>query len=469
MRSSDMILLPEFSILSFAVIFLFLSLGCGRSRLILAAKLLSIAVFGLTLASIHQAGALFSDAYRVDFFTQFFKALIAGGFTLVILMLDRKEEIRENWLAEFIMFLGFSSLGLMMMVSANELISLVIALEISSYSLYVAVPLRAGQGLRSLEASMKYIFFGAISTGVMLFGMSYMYGLTHSTNLVEIASRLPASLSQPMGILGRSLTLAGFFFKLSVFPLHFWSPDVYEGASGITTTFISTIPKIAATAVMIKLTIPATSGNFPLVLILMIISAISMTMGNLVGLTQHDLKRLLAFSGIAHAGYLLLGILALSSDGYSAAIFYITVYLFANIGAFYVIVLIAKQTENAVIEDLSGLVKRAPLLAITLAVAVFSLAGIPPTGGFTGKLFLLTGALKDGHLAIVIVAVVNTAISIYYYLNLVRMSFSRDPLHPVEPMRLTIQQKLVCLIFIAAILYLGVHPYGLLGLFESAV
>jgi NADH-quinone oxidoreductase subunit N len=433
-----------------------------------AAKSLSVLVFALTLLAFFKQGTLFAGAYKIDTFSQLFKVILAYGLCLVLFMLDKKDEIEEKYLSEFIMFLGFSTLGLMMLTSANELISIVIALEISSYSLYVIVPLRKNPVKIQLEASMKYLFFGAISTGVMLYGMSYIYGMTQSTFLSEILYTFPRFLNQPIGVFALVLTLTGFFFKLSLFPMHFWSPDIYEGASNTTTTFIATIPKIAATAIIIRIVSLASTMDVQFVNILMVLAAISMTFGNLVGLVQKDVKRLLAYSGIAHAGYLLLGILALSRDGYSAAMFYITVYLFMNLAAFYVIILLSKKGENIVLDDLAGLSKRAPLLAVTLGIAAFSLAGIPPTGGFMGKLFLFTSAYKEGHLAIVIIGAVNTAISIFYYLNLVRMSFSKEAVS-TEPIFLTINEKILCYILIFLILYLGIYPYGLLGILKLAV
>jgi NADH-quinone oxidoreductase subunit N len=462
-----MMLLPELSILCFSVVFLFISLGEKKANLINAAKSLSVLVLILTLITINQRGILFAEAYKIDLFSQLFKIILAVGFCLIIFMLDKNDEIEENYLSECIMFLGFSTLGLMMLTSASELISIVIALEISSYSLYVIVPLRKGQTRIQLEASMKYLFFGAISTGVMLYGMSYIYGMTQSTNLTEILYTFPKYLTQPMGVFALTLTLTGFFFKLSLFPMHFWAPDIYEGASNTTTAFIATIPKIAAAAILIRITLVASSTNIQFVNILMILAAISMTFGNLVGLVQKDIKRLLAYSGIAHAGYLLLGILSFK-EGYSAAMFYITVYLFMNLAAFYVVVLISKKGENVILDDLVGLSRRAPLLGFTLAVAAFSLAGIPPTGGFTGKLFLFTSAFKEGHLAIVIIGAVNTAISIFYYLNLVRMSYSKET-DSLEPLTLSIQEKTICYIFILFILYLGIAPYALLGFFKQAI
>ena len=463
-----MILLPELFMLLFSVMFLFMSLGTRRGNIFTCAKLLSFITVFISLVSITRSGELFSGAYKVDLFSQVFKVLLSCGFCLVIFMLNKKEEVEEGYLAEYFMFLGLSVLGLMMLVSSVELISIVISLEISSYSLYVIVPLRKAQTKIQLEASMKYLFFGAISTGIMLYGMGYLYGISHSTFISDIIPVLPQFLHQPIGVLALVFTLTGFFFKLSLFPFHFWSPDVYEGASNTTTTFIATIPKIAATALLLRITMLASSASSQFVNILMILSALSMTFGNLVGLVQKDIKRLLAYSGIAHAGYVMIGILALSKDGNVSAIYYMAVYLFMNLACFYVVVLLSREGENITLDELVGLSKRAPLLAFTLAVSAFSLAGIPPTGGFTGKLFVFTSAFKEGHLTIVIIGAVNTVISIFYYLNLVRMSYSKEK-QLTEPIKLSFQEKALCYIFILLIFYMGIMPFGLLEVFKSAM
>lgn len=461
-------ILPELSMLLFSIVFLFISLGKKKDGIVIFAKSLSIIIFGISLAGVFASGELFSGAYRLDLFSQVFKAIIAYGFCLVIFILDRQNEIEEAYFPEYIMFLGFSTLGLMMLVSSVELISIVIALEISSYSLYVIVPLRKGQTNIQLEASVKYLFFGAISTGIMLFGMSYIYGIAKSTFLNDILKILPGFMSQPIGVFALVLTLTGFFFKLSLFPMHFWAPDIYEGASNTTTTFIATIPKIGAAALLIRITMLANASGVQFINLLIVLAAISMTFGNLVGLVQKDIKRLLAYSGIAHAGYLLMGVLALSKDGYASAIYYITIYLFMNLACFYVLVILSKDGRNIVLDDLVGLSKRAPLLAFTLAVGAFSLAGIPPTGGFTGKLFLFMSAFREGHLTIVIIGAVNTAISIFYYLNLVRMSYSKES-ESAEPIQLTFNEKALCYIFIFLVLYMGIMPFGLLDIFRMAV
>ena len=373
-----------------------------------------------------------------------------------------------RYLPDYLMFLSFSTLGLMMLASAVELISIVISLEISSFSLYAIVPLRKAQTKLQLEAAVKYLFFGAVSTGIMLFGMGYLYAMAGSTFLADIFRALPAFISQPVGILALILTMTGFFFKLSLFPLHFWAPDIYEGASNTTTTFIATVPKIAAVALLIRIAMLTPIPSVPLTQVLMILAALSMTIGNLIGLIQKDVKRLLAYSGIAHAGYSdARRHLAPSSGGGASAIYYIAIYLFMNLACFYVITLLSRSGENVTVDDLAGLSKRSPLLAFTLAVSAFSLAGIPPTGGFTGKFFLFVSAFQEGHLAIVIIGAVNTVISIFYYLNLVRMSYSREP-EARPAVSLFFHEKAICYTLIFLILYMGLVPFGLMDIFQSA-
>lgn len=463
-----MLMAPELSIFLYAIIFLFLSIGKGRTHINSTAKVLSLFVFLVTALSLFGRGEYFTGAYRIDLYSQVFKALIALGFCLVINMTENEKEIDKGYLPEFYMFLAFSTLGLMLLSSSTELVSIVISLEISSYSLYVVVPLRKGQGRAQIEASMKYLFFGAISTGVMLFGMGYLYGIAQSTFLKDIIEVMPGFITHPAGILALTLTMTGFFFKLSLFPFHFWAPDIYEGSSNVTTTFIATIPKLAAAALLIRISALGAPGSIQLIQIFIILAALSMTYGNLVGLVQKDVKRLLAYSGIAHAGYVMLGIIAMSREGSASVIFYIAVYLFMNLGCFYVITILSREGGNIRLQDLSGLAKRSPLLALLLAVSAFSLAGIPPTGGFTGKLFLFTSAFKAGHLWIVIIGAVNTVISIFYYLNLVRMSYSREA-KTADKLTLLPHQKILCYVYLFLILAMGVMPFGVMEIFRISI
>ncbi|MHB8828697.1 MAG: NADH-quinone oxidoreductase subunit N [Syntrophales bacterium] len=461
-----MMLLPEIYMLAFSVLFLFLSLGVRGKALFVISRVLALGGVAVCLLSLNSSGLLFSGAYQVDGFSQIFKLILTAGLTLVIFMFNKDDEV-EN-MPEFFMFLGFSTLGLTVLVSSVELISILISLEISSFSLYAIVPLRRTKTTAHLEAAIKYLFFGAISTGIMLYGMGYLYGMAHSTYLADIVVRMPSFIDRPLAILGLILTMSAFFFKLSLFPLHFWAPDIYEGASDATTAFIATVPKVAAAALLIRLTMLAGLPLAQFTMLLMVLAAFSMTIGNLAGLVQQDIKRLVAYSGVAHAGYLMLGLLSFDKAGNAAVAYYITVYLVMNLALFYVLMLLSRNGENLKIADLGGLARRSPLMAFTLAAAAFSLAGIPPTGGFTGKFFLFITAFKAGYLGIVIIAAVNTVISVFYYLNLVRVSYSRET-RDDTPFKLAFSEKALCWLFSILIIVLGLLPLGFLDIFRQVM
>lgn len=460
--------LPETFILLSALIFFCQTLwkSSDKTNQGLALFLSFIGVV-IALFSLNLTGDLFYKAYRVDLFSQIFKFLISLGFFLVLLLSQKFKSIEEKLQPEFFMFLNLSVLGLMLMVSSVELLTIFIAMELSSYSIYILIPIRKQTGGSQMEAAIKYIIFGAAATGVMLFGMSYVFGITQSTYLVDILKKMPLILNQPVAIVGLLLILCGFFFKLAVVPFHFWTPDVYEGSANETTSFIATMPKLAAVALLLRIVSLAGSGAGDLIQILVLLAAVSMTFGNLVALVQKDLKRLLAFSSIAHAGYVILGVLTLNSAGFAAAVYHISAYLLMNLACFLVICTVSQKGENVLVSDLSGLYRRSPLLAFTLAVGAFALAGIPPTAGFTGKLFLFTAALNQGHLTLVIVAAVNTAISIYYYLNIVRAAYGQDP-NGLPAVTLSMPVQILNYGLILAIILLGTLPAWFIELAQTA-
>ncbi|MCJ7833135.1 MAG: NADH-quinone oxidoreductase subunit N, partial [Deltaproteobacteria bacterium] len=404
---------------------------------------------------------------RVDLFSQTFKCLISLGLFLVVVLGRKLKGIEERLQPEFFMFLSLSSLGLSLMVSSVELLTIFIAMELSSYSLYVLIPIRNQAHGQQMEAAIKYIIFGAAATGVMLFGMSYVFGVTGSTYLVDILQKMPLLLKEPIAIIGLLLVLCGFFFKLAVVPFHFWTPDIYQGAANETASFVATMPKLGAVALLLRLVSLAGSGAVDLIQVLVLLSAVSMTIGNLAALVQKDLNRLLAYSSIAHAGYVLLGVLTLNAAGFSAAVYHISAYLLMNVACFLVVCSVSRQGENVTINDLSGLYRRSPLLAFTLAVGAFALAGIPPTAGFTGKFFLFIAALNQGHLTLVIIAAVNTAISIYYYLNIVRTAYGQDP-DGLPAVPLSFSNRLLNYGLILAILLMGTLPAWFIELARTA-
>jgi len=466
-----MLFLPELSLLGAGLILFLFSLGKPSSgKLKNVATALAAITLLASLICLKSTGSLFYSAYQVDLFSQFFKVLIALGTLIVLIFTDRDGDLKEESRAEYYLFLFTSVLGLMMLVSSVELLSIFVSLELSSFAVYIMVPMRknlSSSGAQ-VEAGIKYLLFGVMATGMMLFGMSYMYGLTGSTQLSVITEKLALMYSQPAAVVAIILVLAGFFYKLALFPLHFWVPDIYQGASNETTAFIAAVPKLAAVALLIRLvTLVSTEGHV-IVNVLMVCALLSMFYGNLSALIQKDVKRLLGFSGISHAGFVLVGLLTFKITGYATAMYYIMGYVFMNLACFLVICSVAEKGRNLAVDDFTGLHKRAPLLALTLTVGLFALAGIPPFVGFTGKFLLLLGALKQGHLLLVILAAFNTAIAIYYYLSIVRVTFCTD-----SEDRGTVTSNLLnntlAVLLIMTIIVMGVMPSQFIALTTSAI
>lgn len=378
----------------------------------------------LTLVSLDCEGELFLGAYRIDLLSQFFKFAISVGFFAAVLNATRQPTLDQGRQSDYFMFLALSALGLIFLSSAVELITIYLAMEMASYSLYSLIPLRA-QDRQAAEAGIKYILFGAAVTAISLYGLSYIVASQHTTYIKDLALCDWSWAKSPVAVIGMALFLAGFFYKLALFPFHFWAPDVYQGASNETATYVSTLPKLGAVAILIRLTSMLKPGA-EIVSILAVLAAISMTYGNLAALAQRDVKRILGYSTVAHAGYVLVGLVALTQEGLAAAGFYVLTYVLMNLTCFWVVCRVAADGRNLDLEDLNGLHTRAPGLAFILAVGAFALVGLPPTGGFMGKLFLLTAAWDHGYNWLIILAAVNTAISIYYYLGMVRHAYTKD-------------------------------------------
>jgi len=415
-------------------------------------------------------GTLFFNAYRVDAFSQIFKVIITFGLFIVIYLGKGLYGIDNTLRPEYYLFMTLSAFGLMCMSSAVELITIILSLEIHSFALFIIIPFRKhGAYRRQMEAGIKYALFGAAASGISLYGMSYIFGMTHTTYLADLVKIIPdVILKKPLMLIGLVMLLCGFFYKLALFPMHFWAPDVYEGAANETSGFVATLPKIGAVALLIRLISLAGVDAGQFTWVLMIFAVLSMTFGNLSALVQNDIKRLLAYSSIAHAGYVMVGLLCATDFGYLSGIYYIAGYLLMNLACFFVIYNLAPQGENITFDDLSGLYKRSPLLALTLAVGAFGLAGIPPTIGFTGKLFLFTAAIKKDMLALVILAVINTGIGIFYYLKMVRAAYTSTD-SQVSPLNLRLSTAVLGVFFIVIIILLGTFPQGFMDIAKEAV
>jgi len=378
----------------------------------------------ISLISLSSNGQMFYGTYQLDGLSQFFKFVITVGFVITTLNAIKQPTMESNQQADYFMLMSLSVLGLMFLSSSVELVTIYLSLEISSYSLFAIIPIR-GNDSCAAEAGIKYILFGAAATAIALYGLALILSTEHTTYLSILSQRKLTWGNSSLTVIGFTLFMVGFFYKLALFPFHFWCPDVYDGTSNETAAYTATLPKLGAVVILIRLAAMLRPW-MEVTLVLAILGAASMTFGNLAALTQKDLKRILGYSSVAHAGYVIVGLVGGNSKGFAAAAFYSLVYILMNLTAFWVICRLSIDGRNLQLNDLNGLYKKAPCLAFILAVAVFGLVGLPPTAGFMGKLFLLSAAWGYGYDWLIIIAAVNTAIAIYYYLNIVRHAYTVD-------------------------------------------
>jgi NADH-quinone oxidoreductase subunit N len=453
-----------------AGVFLYLSLipKPDSRRDYTAALALSGLGIGVALLGVAQAGDLFDGAYRVDMFSQVFKALLAMGYFLVICLCSELKGVSERRHPEFYFLLTICTLSMMILVSSVHLLAVYIALELSSYSLYILVCLRKDHD-GSLPSAVRYFFIGASASALMLLGMALLYSAANTAYLIELVRLVPEMMNRPLVAVGLLLTLSGFFFKLAVFPFHFWAPEAYYGAPNQASAYIATASKVAAIAVLIRIVALSGGQSQYLVNVLLCVSIVSMTAGNLTAIVQKDLKKLLAYSSIAHAGYVLIGVLSMSPAGYSGAVFYALTILVLKFTCFFVIIKVAAEGRNPVMGDLAGLHKRSPILAMALMLALFGLAGIPPTIGFTGKLLLFTAAIEKGHFALVVIAMINVVISLYYYLLVLKAAFLSEPGPHEGEMNVTAPTKAMAAVMSTVIIMVGFYPEYFIKIAKTAI
>ncbi len=404
----------------------------------------------------------FPGIYRVDAFSQVLKLGIAVALALGIAISGNQASTRPHARIDMHFFLYMSTFGMMMLVSATELLTLYIGLELSAYGLYILAALHRNERM-SGEAAAKYILFGAAASAVSLFGISMIYGATQTTYIADILAAAPSAYM----IAGILLTLLGLLFKLAAFPVHAWAPDVYEGAPHESAVFLASASKVAAVGVLLRVLAMAVPEVEHLSLILIVFCVASMTFGNLAALMQTDFKRLLGFSAIAHAGYILIGMLTFTKLGAAAAIFYVLTYVPIVFCAFLVVAAVSSHGENPSIKDLSGLYKRSPFLALILLAAMFGLAGIPPTPGLAGKWFLFSAAIDAGYLWLVVVAALNATVSLYYYLHVVKEAYLSPP-ESRPSIQLSPAYKVAGIVGLALIFFTGFYPAPVWSLAEGA-
>jgi NADH-quinone oxidoreductase subunit N len=410
------------------------------------------------MATVIQAqtyGDAFSNMVRVDTFSVFFHFVVLLIALVVILTSFEYLEVQRIRSGEYYGLILFGTVGMMLMSSAVELVLVFIALEISSISTYILAGMRR-RIAESAEASLKYFLLGSFATAFFLYGVAMIYGATGTTNVYGIARFLQTQQS-PLAYLAVALMFVGLGFKVAAAPFHVWTPDVYEGSPAPVVAFMSTGPKAAAFAVLLRVLFAADApGWFWMV---WVAAVFSMTLGNIGALVQQNVKRLLAYSSIAHAGYLLVAFAAAQTVGISAAIFYAASYAAMNVGAFAVVGHLASTDEKYVtLDDYAGLGRRSPLLAAILTIFLLSLIGIPVTGGFFAKFYVFSAALQANLVGLVIIGVINSAVAAYYYLRIIIYMYMRDERMeaPVTPIPAGLGIGLaMCLI---ATIYLGVLP-----------
>jgi len=416
----------------------------------------SLAALAATLFQGQYPGLGFWNMVQVDSFSVFFHFLVAAVTAVVILTSYEYMAVQRIRAGEYYALVLFGAVGMSLMSSAVELVLIFIALEISSISTYILAGFRRRAAISS-ESSVKYFLLGSFATAFFLYGVALMFGATGSTSITVIGNVLRSGHIPVLAYVGVALMFVGLGFKVAAAPFHVWTPDVYEGAPSPVVGFMSTAPKAAVFAVLLRIMFEADApGRVGLI---WVVAALSMTLGNIGALVQDNVKRLLAYSSIAHAGYLLVAFAALPNNGIPAAMFYTASYAAMNIGAFAVISHIGGEGERYVtLEDYEGLGRRSPLLAVTLTIFLLSLIGIPITGGFFAKFYVFSAALQANLVGLVIIGVLNSAVASYYYLRLIVVMYMREAREeaPLPPIPVGLGTALA--ISLVATIYLGVLP-----------
>ncbi|GAX59404.1 NADH dehydrogenase I chainN [Candidatus Scalindua japonica] len=433
---------------------------------------LVVAVTGvIAYAQTGQNVYSFSDMFVVDNFSVFFNLVFLFSTSIVILMSDNYIKQEGVNYGEYYTLLLFATVGMMLMAGASDLLTVFLGLEIMSISLYVLAGFTRDK-VRSNEASLKYFLLGAFVTGFLLYGIALLYGATGTTNLKEIAAYISenSGFSNPMIIAGASLLIVGFGFKIACVPFHKWSPDVYEGSPTPVTAFMSVGPKAAAFAIFLRVffvALPDLEQKWSI--ILWVLAVLTMTVGNLVAISQTNIKRMLAYSSIAHAGYALVAIIVGGDYGIAGLLFYMLAYTFMNLGAFAVIIVLGRKgEENANIEDFSGLGQKHPLLAVVMSIFMFSLAGIPPLIGFMGKFYIFSAAIKSGFLILAIIGVINSVISVYYYLRVTVVIYMKNPEREFTPLSLSPFIIFAILVTVFGTIFFGIFPSKIIAFAQKS-
>ena len=448
---------------------------------------MSLGVLGIcslvTMSDFGGSVVAFSGLVVVDSYAAFWKMLLylVSGLTILLSMSYLKEEKID--LAEYYAFVLLALAGMMVMVSGADLLTIYLGIELMSITLYIMAGIKRFEA-RSIEASAKYLVLGAFSSGILLYGISLLFGVTGSTRLTEIAAVVNgAGFDDPLMLLGLMLLIVGFGFKVAVVPFHMWTPDVYEGAPTSVTAFMAVASKAAAFAAFLRVLLEAFGGVKPnWNVLILVVCLLTVALGNLVAIVQTNVKRMLAYSSIAHAGYALVGMVVagwvgiaadVSARGVSSLMLYLAIYSFMTLGAFAMVAILRKGgLEGEEIEDFTGLAKRHKGGAFLMLVFMVSLAGIPPTAGFIGKFYLFMAAVNAGLAWLAIFGLIFAAISAFYYLRIAMVMYMREPSPEQERntrLALSPQVSVVLAFAVAGVVLLGIFPGPLVSIADLSV
>jgi NADH-quinone oxidoreductase subunit N len=467
-------ILPDVILALFGIIILITEPFVSRARKT------SLGIFGLcgigaaALATLNMTGndvvSVFSGMIVVDKFSLFFRFafLLISGLTLLA-SFDYLKKQNLN-LAEYYALVLFATVGMNLMAASNELIMVFLGLETLSIACYILLGIRRSDP-RSNESALKYFLLGSFSSAFFLYGIAMAYGATRTTNLERIASRVAdGTANMNLVYLAASLMFVGFAFKVATAPFHIWTPDVYEGAPTPITAFMSVGPKAAGFAILTRVfwvAFPTVYGDW--LTVAWISAALTMTIGNVVAIVQNNVKRMLAYSSIAHAGYIMAAF-ASREDGISAVLFYALAYAFMNIGVFTVVSLIGGANDKKTnIEDYAGIGFKQPWLAASLSICLLSLAGIPLTAGFAGKFFIFRATIQSHLMWLAIIGVINSAISVYYYLRVIVTMYMKDAREDYVPVSVAPSTAFVLCVSAFGILQLGIYPNFLISLARNSI
>jgi NADH-quinone oxidoreductase subunit N len=461
--------MPEILMTALALIVLLLDLLIRKKEVVALISMAGTALIGLSLFT--SSGITFGGMYISDGYSTFFKIIFFLNVILSILISIKYIAVEKVNYGEYYSLILFSTIGMMIMASASDLIVLYLGLELMALSTYVLAGFIRHR-LKSTESALKYFLLGAFSSAFLLYGISIIYGLTGTTDIKAIAAfiaekGLAGNLALLLSI---SFFIVAFGFKIAAAPFHMWAPDVYEGAPTSVTAFMSVGPKAAGFAVLGRVFLTAfVAAKVDWALILIPVAILTMAVGNIIALSQTNIKRMLAYSSIAHAGYALLGIITANGEGLASMMNYLMIYAFMNIGAFAVIIMLRSEGfRGEDISDYEGLSKTHPLAAMLMLIFMFSLTGIPPTAGFIGKFYIFMAAINAGYTWLVIVAVIFSAISAYFYLRIVMYMYMRDPKTDVV-LTTSFSNGVALGITAVAVLFIGVLPSALLNFAKAAI